>query len=1306
MFKWKKSIDSNHASLIIIFISVVVILIFALKDIANLTGINVINDEFGYWGVAAQLAGNDWSDLLASTPYYSYGYSLLLVPLFWLKLPSELMYQIAILFNAGLLVASYFLCISCGKKLFPTLKKWELPLIALAVTLYSNTLIQAQIAWSETLLYVLYWIVFFFALSVLEKPSRKNVLAFLLSNICLYMVHQRTVGVVIASVIFLVILIFQKQIRIKEFTIPILCAGILFCTHMLIKGYAVNDIFANDAMVAMNNYSGQAGKIKSAFGSLEGIRFFLQSICGKLYYLGAATFLIGFTSAWFALKQSFACLKHITARMSFDKTFRDQLIGLLLFLSFGATFLINAIAMGRAEGRLDILLYGRYMEFAIGPVLVYGIGHFLSLEKPYITIIIEGILLLMLSVIVNKALIQSGSNSYNPYCATTLNYFFINKLQVPYLAYYITVIAILVPFALTLLLNQLFKGRLNFLCCATSCVILSVSWGYLAQNTPTKKEQPYIRNMIAPIVDTINGTGKQHPIVFLDEQKNDDPYYIPLKYIQFVFYDNPIQIISNLDELNDNDMENSFVLTLPNSNIEHISNESYVSVAASSQLSLYLPEKSPLMDDYKTYANELVHPMYDSMIINKSDDNVEPVSDYIVSGPYINLPRATYNVTYELEYTGNAYDIGFCDISAEGGNSILQSISLNSDMFDQGRAKITLDFSLYSWTSDIEFRVWSNEGNKLNLTNLYYRKQADHYAPGLDNPSDWTDLCEKISFDHYKNSILYLNSTKDMIDLSYLENQLPEYQISVVSSENMELPRPASAYVIADKAYLDWMSLLPDYTVLAQYENHLLLAPTDSITEDTSVLSDGTYADLKLIQKKQESSYMSQIYTLPEGGEYLAALNLPDMDVTGRIHVEVLSGKSVMEEIEAMDYEKTVMVPFESYSSVGELSFRIYSEEEQMQIPYISGSICQLRDQITYSYDRQLKPLLTLSQKVNNTRPVTIVGKEWKKKDKENIQNYLSGKEVVFWEYPEEKNTKKEDKEERPARENAIAKYPKEPWFIIPANTSMIYELLSEYTVADRTDWYALVVKNSQMGHIDNKMKHPLSTDMTLSAEFFETVNEDGIVQRNISIPGGTYDLLVEAAIQNTPAVSLETGGELGKIRVWSGDKLWKTYPITNNLDSITVSSQNGISNLRFDVLETYPGTIKAKLTGIRKRSDGYQINLNQMQSFAGTYDELSDTITTSGDTIYGPYTSLPAGDYEVSFIYDSDSPGNINFDIAHSGGQIMDTARITKRSETSEGYQITISMNVEEDIDEVEFRTYVPEGVQCVLKAIIVSEE
>ena len=83
------------------------ILFTALVHINELNGIHIINDEIGYWSNTANILGYSWKNVCSQ--YYSYGYSLLLIPIFFITDNVGIMYKLAILENAFLLLCSYFL---------------------------------------------------------------------------------------------------------------------------------------------------------------------------------------------------------------------------------------------------------------------------------------------------------------------------------------------------------------------------------------------------------------------------------------------------------------------------------------------------------------------------------------------------------------------------------------------------------------------------------------------------------------------------------------------------------------------------------------------------------------------------------------------------------------------------------------------------------------------------------------------------------------------------------------------------------------------------------------------------------------------------------------------------------------------------------------------------------------------------------------------------------------------------------------------------------------------------------------------
>ena len=84
-------------------------------SITRVYGFILFPDEFGYWSYAAKLAGYDWSDIVSLGSYYSYGYSLILFPIFLLCKDAILAYRVAVSINFVLLAGGYVILLGIVK---------------------------------------------------------------------------------------------------------------------------------------------------------------------------------------------------------------------------------------------------------------------------------------------------------------------------------------------------------------------------------------------------------------------------------------------------------------------------------------------------------------------------------------------------------------------------------------------------------------------------------------------------------------------------------------------------------------------------------------------------------------------------------------------------------------------------------------------------------------------------------------------------------------------------------------------------------------------------------------------------------------------------------------------------------------------------------------------------------------------------------------------------------------------------------------------------------------------------------------
>ena len=115
--------------------------------------------------------------------------------------------------------------------------------MAFVITLYSNNIVQSQICWPENLLYLLFWAIVALFITLYEKTSVWKIVLLALCNVYMYMVHQRSLAVVAASVIFIIVLSVLKKIQLRHI---ILFAGIfigLFGVHSVIKQMVISGYF-------------------------------------------------------------------------------------------------------------------------------------------------------------------------------------------------------------------------------------------------------------------------------------------------------------------------------------------------------------------------------------------------------------------------------------------------------------------------------------------------------------------------------------------------------------------------------------------------------------------------------------------------------------------------------------------------------------------------------------------------------------------------------------------------------------------------------------------------------------------------------------------------------------------------------------------------------------------------------------------------------------------------------------------------------------------------------------------------------
>lgn len=327
----------------------------------------VLADELGYIGVARFLAGAAPLPNMFTASFYHFGYSLFIVPAFWLGADPVSAYRWIMVINCLLVAAIAPLSYVFARKVFRAEHSIAL-LMALLALIYPANAVQTNSAWSENVLTPLFllWVLGVFAVSAHPKLWRLIGLSLLAP--LLYLVHPRMLGVEALTLAYLAVAAIALEGRRWRFV----SAGMLLVIAHLLVTRALRDV--------------RHAAYETPFGSIHGFLHLLAhfpagrlpaAASGELVYLGYgsdALILIGFVGlCWAAIRELRA---QSTGGISLSTLVQMPMLWVILGLL--SVFSASAIAMSSGN-RLDHWFYGRYIEPTTPILLMAG---FAFIQKP------------------------------------------------------------------------------------------------------------------------------------------------------------------------------------------------------------------------------------------------------------------------------------------------------------------------------------------------------------------------------------------------------------------------------------------------------------------------------------------------------------------------------------------------------------------------------------------------------------------------------------------------------------------------------------------------------------------------------------------------------------------------------------------------------------------------------------------------------------------------------------------------------------------------------------------------------------
>ena len=355
----------------------VIVFAFSIRHIAGLASL-LAWDELGYWGNAAYIAGYDWADMVSTySGYYSYGYSLILAVLLKIFSDSSVAYQAAIICNGIFLTLSFYLSYYCGISCFGKKNRDKVLFASLVISFYANSITQSNHAWTECFLIFLYWLLTALFISLTRDYKFYKFLLIGLVSIYMYIVHTRTIGIVIASFLVLYALCIFKRGTIWQCVVSVIFFATVVIGVFYLQTELKTSVWNGKSDVELVNTVSYAapwifGKMSNIYGIIDIIKAFLL----RFFYFGMTTFLMFFVF----LKKS---VQDIICSI---KSRQPKYHLVFLILSMLGIFGVMSLQLSQA-GNYQSLLYGRYQDIIVGPLFFMGIMYFLcEKEEKYQTL--------------------------------------------------------------------------------------------------------------------------------------------------------------------------------------------------------------------------------------------------------------------------------------------------------------------------------------------------------------------------------------------------------------------------------------------------------------------------------------------------------------------------------------------------------------------------------------------------------------------------------------------------------------------------------------------------------------------------------------------------------------------------------------------------------------------------------------------------------------------------------------------------------------------------------------------------------
>lgn len=524
-------------------------------------------DEFGYWASGALLRGYNWNNVMSYSGYYGFGYGIILSLL--ISIPSiKIRYYCAEIINVILIVFIYLLLNSIFNIITENKRKKLIAVICVVSMLYPYIIVYTHTTQAEIFITFLYVWSIYLLLQYYKNKRCKYAMLLLVCSFMMFSVHLRTLVAIISLLLTLAYIAFSEKNR--KISITIVSIVIILFLVWKIKDIFIQILYKAPSDVMMGLDKEEVKTIQnssmsaylwtiSQLTNIKTILLLIRSIEGKVFYCAVSTF--GFT-----IISTYNIIKKIVKA---DKKMTPFYI--YIILSFWGQVVLTSVSMYNIN-RFDHLMYGRYSEAFILPLIVEGIYWGVNNRKSNIYFCLYAIFILSLAINLYdyvKNIEFSGCISMQISGISGYDFFADADIRYVY-----TIIVVMIVLLISMLL-----WKANAYNKKIFLIIIAIVWLFVGENT--LKNNLYVgyqtANQLEDIVDIIESDKtKVYYLLTSVESEKMDSAWRNMFYLQYMLMD---KIIYPIDEKKIGFIEEGSIVVIEKSTQNYKDYMKYTNVA-------------------------------------------------------------------------------------------------------------------------------------------------------------------------------------------------------------------------------------------------------------------------------------------------------------------------------------------------------------------------------------------------------------------------------------------------------------------------------------------------------------------------------------------------------------------------------------------------------------------------------------------------------------------------------------------------------------------------------------------------------